>query len=77
MSEVRTSYPLLGEVVGVVLQNNERSKNISERREIAAKRCLDVRHTYNFHALPAGRLRNGVLDETVRGKRLQGHRKGN
>lgn len=36
-----------------------------------------MQNTYNFHALSAWWLRNGVLDETVRGKGLQQHRKGN
>lgn len=78
ISEVgMNAYPLLGEVVGVVLQIMNAAKTSADLVTFAGKRCLEMRHTYNFHALSAGRLRNGVLDETVRGKRLQGHRKCN
>lgn len=75
--EVRVkAYPLLGEVVGVVLQMLTHH-NVSNSQETTTKCCLEMQNTYNFHALSAWWLRNGVLDETVRGKGLQRHRKGN
>lgn len=41
------------------------------------KWSLGMQNTYHFHALTAWRLRDGVLDEPVRGEGLQWHRKYN
>lgn len=68
------AYPLLGEVVGVVLQI-EHTRMSAILRKPQTKCCLEMQNPYNFHALPAWWLRNGVLDEAVRGKRLQRHKK--
>lgn len=68
------AHPLLGEVVGVVLQMRTH-QNVSNSQETTRKCSLEMQTTYNFHALSAWRLRDGVLDETVRGKGLRRHRK--
>lgn len=63
------AYPLLGEVVGVVLQTSTtRSAILRQPQQDAVWKS---KTTYNFHALSARRLRNGVLDEPVRGEGLQ------